>query len=335
MKKSLIALAVLAASGASFAQVTITGNLAMGYLQTTNGTAGAAVKDASGFGVDTSEINFAATEDLGGGLKATAKMSLGGVDRSHEGATAPTPLAVGGRDASLTLSSSMGSMVLASARGADYLTAGTAGVGAYFNGFDGRLFGARSIRDTVSFNMPVGPVSVGLSFQESSITGLGIGNGIQGPASTVGQGRTAISAKYSGGPLVVDGAFLSYNNNNTTPAQKDATRLSGSYDLGVAKIGFGTEVATFNTFGRRADYLLGLSMPFGALTFGTQMAMRDQQESPAGTPAAPAAGITRGTGLVATYSLSKRTSLIGNYMSWDTLGANSSNLFAALLSHSF
>jgi hypothetical protein len=55
MKKTLIALAVLASSGASFAQVTITGNLAMGYRATT-----APAGDASGFGVDTSQINFSA-----------------------------------------------------------------------------------------------------------------------------------------------------------------------------------------------------------------------------------------------------------------------------------
>ena len=39
MKKSLVALAVLAASGASFAQVTISGNLTSGFNQNTTGTA--------------------------------------------------------------------------------------------------------------------------------------------------------------------------------------------------------------------------------------------------------------------------------------------------------
>jgi predicted porin len=328
MKKSLIALAVLAASGASFAQVTITGNLAMGYLQTTNGTAGAAVKDASGFGVDTSEINFAATEDLGGGMKATAKMSLAGADRSHESATAPTVSAVGGRDASLTVASSMGTFALATSKGADYLSGGTAGVGANYSGFDGKLFSARSSRDTVSYTLPVGPVSLGLSLQENS-AGLGLGKGLQGNASDIDQGRTVLSAKYVGGPLVVDGAYLSYNNNNTATGQKDATRLSASYDLGVANVGFGTEIANFNVFGRRADYLLGMSMPMGAMTFGVQLGMRDQA-----TPAT-SAGITRGTSLNVGYALSKRTSLIGNYQVWTNNGGDASNQFLALMSHSF
>ena len=67
MKKTLVALAALAATGA-FAQVTITGNLAMGYAVATNVANGGG--DVSGLGVDTSEIDFAATEDLGGGVKA-------------------------------------------------------------------------------------------------------------------------------------------------------------------------------------------------------------------------------------------------------------------------
>lgn len=90
MKKTLLAMAVLAASGASFAQVTISGSLIMGYKATKStgtsdvvapgpfvvnrATSGA---DASGFGVDTSEIDFAIAEDLGGGAKNRGQAGFG------------------------------------------------------------------------------------------------------------------------------------------------------------------------------------------------------------------------------------------------------------------
>jgi opacity protein-like surface antigen len=77
MKKTLVAMAVLAASGAAIAQVTITGEVTVGYDATTNGNG--ATK--SGLGVDTTVINFNATEDLGGGAKISATLGFDGVNR--------------------------------------------------------------------------------------------------------------------------------------------------------------------------------------------------------------------------------------------------------------
>ncbi|MEY3782232.1 MAG: hypothetical protein RIS97_410, partial [Pseudomonadota bacterium] len=78
MKKTLLALAVVAASGAAFAQsATLSGSYAFGYQ---SATSAAGVRTA-GIGTDTAAIALVATEDLGGGLKATAKVSLGGMMR--------------------------------------------------------------------------------------------------------------------------------------------------------------------------------------------------------------------------------------------------------------
>ena len=81
MKKTLIALAVLAASGASFAQVTITGNYTAGYRVSSGvgATATANGADQGGLGNDTSALTFEAKEDLGGGMAAGAKMSVDGL----------------------------------------------------------------------------------------------------------------------------------------------------------------------------------------------------------------------------------------------------------------
>jgi predicted porin len=72
MKKTLIALAVLAASGAAFAQssVTLSGAFRVGVL---NNDAGTSVSPNQGSG---NVLNVGVTEDLGGGLKAMASSQL-------------------------------------------------------------------------------------------------------------------------------------------------------------------------------------------------------------------------------------------------------------------
>lgn len=93
MKKSLIALAVLAASGAAMAQssVTLYGVLDIGFgkvkgqkwgMQNGEGYSGG----GDGFN-STSVIGFRGTEDLGGGLKANFNLQTGGLDLSGSGTT--------------------------------------------------------------------------------------------------------------------------------------------------------------------------------------------------------------------------------------------------------
>jgi predicted porin len=75
MKKSLVALAVLAASGAAMAQssVTLAGKMNVG-IQSTNGSKNALTGGADG---SDSRLIFRGTEDLGGGLKANFHAETG------------------------------------------------------------------------------------------------------------------------------------------------------------------------------------------------------------------------------------------------------------------
>jgi hypothetical protein len=81
MKKTLIALASIAAVGAASAQVSITGYMSAGYVVATAPGTGAA---NGGFAVDTSELYIKSSEDMGGGYKATAGMGLGGLERATQ-----------------------------------------------------------------------------------------------------------------------------------------------------------------------------------------------------------------------------------------------------------
>jgi predicted porin len=364
MKKTLIALAVLAASGASFAQVTITGNLTMGYQAASTHVASTSVlnsTDSSGFGVDTSEINFAATEDLGGGMKATAKLGLAGADRSGE-SNGTTAGGVTGRDASLTVQTNVGLFVLGSTSSGDYLSSGLAGVGAYYSGWNGKITGARSRRDTASYVLPINDFKLTLSYQEAA-NNQGLGNGTSGSNSTttpVGQTLQVIALSYAKGPLALDAQFLnnlsSASGNQTltanantaaliaasAPLGKTQVRLSGSYDLGMVKFGLGHVVTTadngVNASPKAYETLVGASVPLGALTLGaTFITKRNDDLSAAQLATLTQNGTQNGWSVQANYALSKRTSMIANYARWDGSVGNTTqaNQTQLLLSHSF
>lgn len=83
MKKHLVAVAVATAfAGPAMAQATLSGVLDFGHSNTkqTVGTVTTKTSESAGEGFNawtTSRINFAATEDLGGGLKAGAQIQMG------------------------------------------------------------------------------------------------------------------------------------------------------------------------------------------------------------------------------------------------------------------
>lgn len=359
MKKSLIALAVLAASGASFAQVTITGNYTTGYKSSYNaprqgsateqatqnitqiiagGSGGNAVGDSSGLGIDTSLITFAAKEDLGGGMSVAAEMSIDGLNRGG----------VAGGDSSLKLTTSVGRLTLQTYKPVDYLSGGISGVGGV--GMDNKVFPSRGLKEGVGFDTKLGPVYVGLSHLEqasvsSSTTsgvGMGLGVGGAGAAGTTGQRLNSLSATYVGGALVANVNYLVYDGriDNVNTSYKDVIRTAASYDFGVAKLGGGVSVLTTTGGSTLTDALIAVSVPAGSWTFGANFA----QETSSGTVAQAALGMAAGQldqtrngyGLAATYALSKRTSLIANYANWlSAAGKDRSSETNLLVSHSF
>ncbi len=310
MKKTLIAMAVLAASGASFAQVTITGSYAAGYQVDTNAydsKAKAFTGDASGFGVDTSYVEFGASEDLGGGLKIAAKMSLDGFART----------AAAGGDSNLVLSGGFGSLTVETGNGSDYLS------GDYV-GMDGKVFSAKSTSDSVTYKSPsMSGFSFALAHAEVA-GGLGVG----AAGAYTGQRHNTLTASYASGPLSVTAGLRQYDQQG----DKSLTRAKASYDLGVAKIGGGF-VQLNQAKGTRTDTLLGVSVPLGSLTLVADVASRklDDQATDAEN------GTRTGYGLSAAYALSKRTSLSATYASWEAAlnPKDRTTRTALLLAHSF
>jgi predicted porin len=362
MKKSLIALAVVAISGAASAQVTITGNYTFGYKTSTQapnqggalqqgaqtitqalagGNGGNPNGDASGLGIDTSLVTFSAKEDLGGGMSVAAEMNIDGLNRS--GAS--------GGDSSLKLTTSVGRLTLQTYKPVDYLSGGISGVGG--PGMDNKVFPARGLKDAIGFDTKLGPVFLGIAHgEQASLTGgstagagIGLGSGGAGAASTTGQRYNSLSATYVGGGLIANVNYLVYDarTENLNTSYKDVIRAAASYDLGVAKVGGGFSLLTTMSGATLTDGLVAVSVPVGALTLGANFATETvngtvlQKYTETVTLPAGVIDQTRtGYGLSATYALSKRTSLIANYANWlSALGKDRSSETNLLISHSF
>lgn len=301
MKKTLIAMAVIASSGVALAEVTLTGSVVSGYKQSSvagtdsptnkllagvadafvGGSGGNAAGDSSGLGLDTTTLTFAATEDIGNGFKVAASMNLDTLNRGS----------VAGGDSSLKLTTPVGRLTLQTYRPVDYLSAGISGVGG--SGLDDRVFSARVDRDAVGFDTKVGPVFVGISHLEAgttkrdAVSKVGLGVGAAGQSA---QRLNSYSVTYVGGPVVANLNYLTYDGQGDTDATyKDVVRTALSYDLGVVKVGAGYSVTTTSAGGKVNDALVSASLPAGNWTFGANYGVGNVTDTKIGLNAAAAA----------------------------------------------
>ena len=305
MKKSLIALAALAAVTAASAQstVTISGTFGAGYQSyetgavaavapvtataSVNGVLGtAAVAATTNKGiapVTDASVKFTATEDLGGGLKATAAGQFA-MNASRGGNVTK-------EDSSVTLSGGFGSVAFTSTRSSD--TAIAANVFASWMPITSMYatVSSRAAGDVLSYTSPA------ISGFNFSLSQFEVTEGVVTSVKKV----NILGASYTQGPLTVMFAQKSTGGLTaaevTAGAKKNNTELAATYDLGIAKVGLGYDSATSTdttkyTNSNMTSY--GVSVPLGAVTFGINGAKR-------GANSFVDAGVN--------YDLSKRTSV--------------------------
>jgi predicted porin len=287
------------------AQVTISGTAGYGY----QSTKAASVK-ASGFGVDTAAITFSASEDIGGGLKAAASMTVAGLERSTSDAN--------GENMTLSLSGGFGQIRM----GAIEIGSGIRGLaqaGAPVNNMEGEILPSAADSDIVQYSTPsMGGLVLGASLTEGN-DGTGLVNG-WGKGLASGQARaTTVDAAYTSGPFAAKVDATSYSNG----VADSRYRVSASFDLGVAKIGAGYESTKLNAGTNNSYAMFGVNLPMGPVSVGAVFIKAD--ENNVGED---------GYSIGASYSLSKRTSIISNYSSYDS-GSNSDTKFKTIVYHSF
>lgn len=321
MKKSLIALAVLAAAGAASAQssVTVYGivDAYAGSTKDTTGTAGNTAKSTTAQsqsvinsgGLKSNRWGLRGSEDLGNGLKATFKLeqrfksddgSLDGVNfkgESSVGLSGGFGAVLLGRTTTVyddlrDLTNPVGDTNLS-----PVIDAIKEAKGDYVDTTD----------NTIAYRSPViGGFSGGLT--------LSLG---ENKTSTVDATQhTALKLQYANGPLLVGYAYQNEESQNGAPAGiNDVTYhlLAGSYDFGVAKLVGGYQNADRKTVGAKTGddsvYYFGVSAPVAKdvnLYFGYVNSEFD---------AVAANGDVKATGytIAANYWLSKRTDLYAGY----------------------
>lgn len=270
MKKSLIALAVLAASGAAMAQssVTLYGVVDTGLTYSKG--------DESVYGMThvggnvNSRLGFRGVEDLGNGLKATFNLEAGmGVDDGTDYFTGngmafrrTSTVGLEGGFGSVRLGRMLTSSYLAVSR---YDAFGDTGIGASLAWNGGQTGYAARTENAISYTSP--------NFSGFKI-GAEYGFGEQQKASD--KRYIGIGATYDNGPLSLGLGFDRLNGdtrNNTVGTENLTTwHLGAAYNFGVAKlmgfykqskdkdagVGAAGDSVKFKTFG------LGVTAPVGA-----------------------------------------------------------------------
>ncbi len=324
MKKLAIAALAAGVGSIALAQVTLTGALAYGYQQT-NAATGAL---ASGFGVDTSELNWNAKEDLGGGHAVDATLGLSQADRGG----------VAGGDAVLKYTNpGLGLFSMGHTKAADYFAGDIASAGAPVINMDGKLHETRSNgTEWVAYAAPVGPVYVQLKHTENN-AGKGLGAGGAGSASVVVQRNNQVSVFYPGSKLAVAGAWVVYDGRRdgdpmtvagvgeyVAATKNQVINLQASYDFGVIKVGAGVQQADATNGVRVLDGIVSFAVPAGVWTFGGAASISTLSGARATiSPALDGSrynGSASGMSLGAQYNLSKRTNVTMKYAAWTHSG---------------
>jgi hypothetical protein len=278
------------------AQVTISGTISAGFKTSVD-------KDnvsSRGYGFDDNEVRFSVSEDLGGGLKATATMTI---DTFTDGK------ATTGDGTTLGLSGGFGSLTFSSVGGADFLPVD--GLTANADGTTG---------DRLAY---VSPTFNGFKISITDKDG-GVGYGVRSNDKT--NALTAV-LDYAAGPLAV--TVLSTQMTNQAAANDLQSRVGFKvgYDFGVAAISYGQLKSDNGTSADNTETGLTITAPLGPVTVGAAMATSKT-----------VGGVKRdGSSLSVSYALSKRTSLAFYNESYDnaTAGNNKVKETSLLLKHNF
>jgi predicted porin len=306
-------MAAVAVAGAASAQVSITGSLGYGWETKSQGNG----PSTKGLKVTDGNVKFSATEDLGGGMSVATAMDIQSRGRGTD---------IAGRDASITLVTGAGGFTLGAVEAGNGIL-GLGGAGAPTIGLDGNApatFGP--ILTLVPTSDTTGSVAVSQGTRNEGVLDSASNVNIAqyslpvGNAFGISIARIDDTATGEGvNPGNVYGATYAMAGLNakidvTQTKLADRTRISGSYDLGVATIGAGYQTRKPNNAtaeallgkGTNKQTIIGVAMPVGALTVGLNYATNKNADD----IGANGKGLSnKGTDIGVSYALSKRTAL--------------------------
>jgi predicted porin len=310
MKKTLIALAAVAATGAAFAQSSVTMFGIVDMALTSIDEGGQSETSLANEGQMSNRIGFRGVEDLGGGLSAEFWLEAGFSGDTGVGATSATNTALSfNRRSTLGVKGGFGEVRLGRdytptfSNHSAYTVFGTNGLGNSLNTFgfldSGATTGVRA-NNAISYFTP----------NISGFTGhLMVGLKEDAAANTPNE-YTGLRLAYNAGPL---SASLATASEGATIGEVDSykrTNLGVTYDFGVAKVFF------FHVNGKFGDLknkqtALGVTAPVGPGTAKLSYLKASYNAAATAADAADddATHITVGYD----YPLSKRTVVYGVY----------------------
>lgn len=328
MKKSVVALAVLAASGASFAQsVTLYGLVDTYVGRIDDGTTKQTV--INGSGVNTSRWGLKGSEDLGGGLKAIFKLEQGfAMDKGTSGTSTPTAgTQTFDRQSYVGLAGNFGEFQIGKV-----WTAYDDVIGASDGVFNANVLSVlyATWKSGAYIDRPIN----GFRYTSPEVAGFtaALSHSLH-EKQAGGLGVSAASLSYAGGPFAAQLAYQVENPYAAGPSVKYFL-LGGSYDFGVAvaKASFGDVTNAGNTAGLDAtEYQVAVDVPVGANVLLSASYARSKDDIKAGGFEQKREGVAVGF----TYTLSKRTFTYGGYQTVSNQQAVDTNQFAVGIQHRF
>lgn len=316
MKKTLIALAAVAATTGAFAQssVTIYGLVDAGI---SNSIASKKIQNSGAdadpeTGIDNaapSRIGFRGSEDLGGGLKAIFRLE----HRFNVDTGAQGNAAFWHGNSTVGLSSdTLGTVELGRAFPAAYYTAGGADVFSY----DG--IASNHLTTTAGLSIGTSNTSKGIGRFENGVFYTSPNwNGFSGRLSWAAKETNAAGAKdpvsaqlnYTTGPFSVSVGGL------TTQGDDSFAIADFAYNFGFLRANLAVSTSEENANGRDSNAtVLGLTAPMGPWTFKASYAQLKQERVNAANAVVGGKTTTVSQlGLGARYALSKRTDLYTSF----------------------
>ena len=291
MKKTLVALAAVAATSAAFAEVKISGAAALGINAAKTTTSGKATTVTTlGDPQFNSSLNFNVSEDIGNGLKAEAQIGLYPYLSTND---APT-----GYQSFIGLSGGFGGLKagkFADAQALVNFTYDAVGAwGANQANFAGGSLGGFFLEDQVKYTLPT--LVNGLTASYTRGFGEDTGGLVTGNSNTYALG-------YSVSGFAVDIANSSVKNSLTET--KTINNIGLSYDFGVAK------VVALSASQKNGTNAAVTGSSFGVIVPVGDIALTLQTSTASGTIAAAGAATSTvkqtGTDVKVSYTLSKRT----------------------------
>lgn len=327
MKKTVLALAAIAASSAAFAQssVTLYGVVDASVESVKGNTAGKGTtfNRVSSGNLATSRLGFKGVEDLGGGLKANfvleGGINLDSGDGKSGGATGTgfefkrrSTVGLSGGFGEVRMGREFTAAYNATAR---YDVFGMVGIG------QSRLWADGAIADPINnVNANAGAVTTNqrisnaLTYVSPDFSGFKVGVNYGFGETTNGNsdsGYLGAGLMYDNGPLSLGLGLERLNSgaNTVVASDIDAWSLGGSYDFGVAKLLAGYRESTVDRAAvenKRSGYYVAATAPVGA---GTVRVSYNRYENELGNVTGKADQFAIGY----VYGLSKRTSVYGTY----------------------